>query len=124
MALLLFPLGFAADAALASGVRLARNDPEVQFTAVDVDPGDTYGHMITKLIAIAGAVAGERVRTAIETVKVVKHTEKQYYGSLTDTPAKIIQKQTVKGIDAFSGATITSEAIINATAKALAKGIK
>ncbi len=60
----------------------------------------------------------------IESSKVVKHTEKQYYGSLTETPAKIIQKQTVKGIDTFTGATITSEAIINATAKALAKGVK
>jgi len=60
----------------------------------------------------------------IEAIKVVKHTEKQYYGSLTDTPAKIISKQSVKGIDSFSGATITSEAIINATAKALAKAVK
>lgn len=58
----------------------------------------------------------------IESVKVTQHREKQFYSSLTDTPAKIIDKQSVKGIDATSGATITSEAIINATAKALAKG--
>jgi uncharacterized protein with FMN-binding domain len=57
----------------------------------------------------------------IESVKITKHSEKQYYSALTDTPRKIIEKQGVKGVDATSNATITSEAIINATAKALAK---
>ncbi len=56
----------------------------------------------------------------IESVRVTEHREKQFYSSLTDTPRKIIEKQSVVGIDATSGATITSEAIINATAKALA----
>lgn len=60
----------------------------------------------------------------IQAVKVAKHTEKQYYASLTNTPAQIIAKQGVKGVDAFASATITSEAIINATAKALASGAK
>lgn len=58
----------------------------------------------------------------ITSVKVISHREKQYYSSLTDTPSKIIAKQGVKGVDATSNATITSEAIINATAKALASG--
>lgn len=53
-------------------------------------------------------------------VRVVEHREKQFYSALTDTPRKLIAKQGVTGIDATSGATITSEAIINATAKALA----
>ncbi|MEQ8788363.1 MAG: FMN-binding protein [Pirellulaceae bacterium] len=56
----------------------------------------------------------------IETVRVTKHREKQFYSSITDTTANIIAKQGVKGVDATSNATITSEAIINATAKALA----
>ena len=60
----------------------------------------------------------------IEEVKITGHTEKQYYGSLNETPRQIIAKQGVKGVDAFSSATITSEAVINATAKALASGIK
>jgi uncharacterized protein with FMN-binding domain len=60
----------------------------------------------------------------IESVRVVQHREKQFYSALTDTPAKIITKQGIKGIDATSSATITSEAIINATAKALASGAK
>ena len=55
----------------------------------------------------------------IESVRVVEHREKQFYASLTETPQKIIEKQSVRGIDATSNATITSEAIINATAKAL-----
>ncbi len=60
----------------------------------------------------------------IEDVKVTQHKEKQYYSALTDVPAQIIAKQGVKGVDATSRATITGEAIINATAKALAQGAK
>lgn len=60
----------------------------------------------------------------IESVKVTDHREKQCYASLTDTPRKIIAKQSVKGIDTTTGATITSEAIINATAKALSAAMK
>jgi uncharacterized protein with FMN-binding domain len=55
----------------------------------------------------------------IEDVKVSKHKEKQFYSALTDVPRQIIDKQTVKGVDATSRATITAAAIINATAKAL-----
>jgi uncharacterized protein with FMN-binding domain len=57
----------------------------------------------------------------ISDVKVTKHTEKQWYSSITDTRRQILLKQGAKGVDATSGATITSEAILNATLKALAK---
>lgn len=57
----------------------------------------------------------------ITDVKVTQHREKQFYSSITETPKAIIEAQAVTGIDTTSGATITSEAIINATAKALAK---
>lgn len=60
----------------------------------------------------------------IESVRVTEHREKQFYSALTDTPRKIIAKQGVQGIDTTSSATITSEAIINATAKALAGGMR
>jgi uncharacterized protein with FMN-binding domain len=60
----------------------------------------------------------------IEDVKITQHKEKQFYSSLTDTPAQIIAKQGVKGVDTTSHATITSVAIINASAKALASGAK
>lgn len=60
----------------------------------------------------------------IESVKVTDHKEEQFYSALTDTPNQIIAKQGVKGVDATSRATITAEAIINATAKALASGAK
>ena len=60
----------------------------------------------------------------IDDVKVTQHTEKQFYGSLTETPKQIILKQGVKGVDTYTSATITSEAIINACAKALAMGMK
>jgi uncharacterized protein with FMN-binding domain len=75
-----------------------------------------YSGQVTVEVSVASSKIAE--------VKVTKHAEKQYYGSLTDTPAQIIAKQTVKGIDTFASATITSEAIINATAKALASGVK
>ena len=60
----------------------------------------------------------------IESVRVTQHTEKQFYSAITDTTARIIAKQGVKGVDMTSGATITAEAIVNATAKALANGMK
>lgn len=69
-------------------------------------------------IEVEVRVAGRR----IESVKVTKHSEKQFYAALNDTPNQIISKQSVNGIDATSRATITSQAIVNATAKALAKG--
>lgn len=56
----------------------------------------------------------------LESIEVTKHREKQFYSALTDTPARIIAKQSVQGVDATTNATITSEAIINAAAKALA----
>lgn len=67
------------------------------------------------------------VKTAggrIESVRIVSHREKQFYTALADTPQQIVDKQTVKGIDAVTGATITSEAIITATARALASSLK
>ncbi|MCA9126099.1 MAG: FMN-binding protein [Planctomycetales bacterium] len=57
-------------------------------------------------------------------LKVVSHQEKQFYSALDDTPQQILREQSVNGIDGFSGATITSAAIVNATAKALAKGAR
>ncbi len=57
-------------------------------------------------------------------VRVTQHREKQFYAALTDTPAQLIKKQSVQGIDATSRATITSQAIVNAAAKALAKGAR
>ncbi len=72
-----------------------------------------------KMITVEVVVAGGKITSC----KVTQHQEKQFYSSLTDTPARIIAKQTVKGIEATSGATITSEAIINASAKALSQGM-
>lgn len=53
-------------------------------------------------------------------VEVTEHKERQFYAAMTDTPRQLIDKQSVKGIDATTGATVTAEAIVNATAKALA----
>ncbi|MCE9528612.1 MAG: FMN-binding protein [Planctomycetales bacterium] len=76
-----------------------------------------------------GYEANVRIQVAVRggkitSVKVTQHREKQYYSSISDTAAKIISKNGVKGVDATSGATITSEAIINATAKALSAAAK
>ncbi len=57
----------------------------------------------------------------IQSVNVTNHREKQFYSAISDTPTKIIAKQHVKGVDTTTNATITSEAIVNATAKALVK---
>jgi uncharacterized protein with FMN-binding domain len=79
---------------------------------------DSYGYsgQVEAEVTVAGG--------KIANVQVTRHTEKQYYSSITDTCAQIIKKQGAKGVDATSGATITSEAILNASLKALAKGQK
>lgn len=57
----------------------------------------------------------------IEDVKVTDHHEKQFYSALNDVPRQILAKQSVKNIDATSRATITAEAIVSASAKALSR---
>lgn len=56
----------------------------------------------------------------ITDVRVTQHHDKQFYAAMTETPALIIEKQSLRDIDATTGATVTSDAIVNATAKALA----
>lgn len=72
------------------------------------------------LLEVAVTVRKQRITA----VRVVRHEEKQYYSSFTDVENQIIQKQSVQGIDATSGATITAEAIISAAAKALGQGTR
>jgi uncharacterized protein with FMN-binding domain len=60
----------------------------------------------------------------IQSVRVTEHQEKQFYSALSETPKRIVEKQGVRGVDAVTGATMTSEAIINAAAKALAGGMQ
>ncbi len=69
-------------------------------------------------------VAVQVANGRIEAVKVTNHQEKQFYSALTDTEASILRLQSVRGVDGTSGATITSQAIVNAAAKALAEAAK
>ncbi|MGE5293947.1 MAG: FMN-binding protein [Solirubrobacterales bacterium] len=93
------------------------------FDTLDVGrvPDGTY---TAESIAYAGPLRVEvEVKGGrIQAVRVTKHEEKQFYGAMADTPKQIVAKQGVKGVDAVTGATMTSEAILNATAKALAGG--
>lgn len=75
-----------------------------------------YGGPVRVEVAVAGG--------KLTDVRVTSHQEKQFYASLTDVPAQLLRKQSVRGIDATSRATITSQAIVNATAKALAQGAR
>ena len=59
----------------------------------------------------------------IQSLTITSLSDKQYYHAVEQTVQRILRKQTVKGIDAISGATITSEAVVRATARALAQGI-
>jgi uncharacterized protein with FMN-binding domain len=72
-------------------------------------------------LGYSGQVGVEVTMTGgrIAGVKVTQHTEKQYYSAIVDTTRQIVAKQGAKGVDATSGATITSEAIINASLKAV-----
>ena len=79
-------------------------------------PGSSIGY--TGPVDVEVSVAGGKITD----VKVTQHHEKQYYSSITETCASLIKKQGAKGVDATAGATITSEAIINGSLKALSKG--
>lgn len=60
----------------------------------------------------------------IVSVNITRHKEDRVFSSTTVVPKRIVEKQGVKGVDAVTGATVTSGAIINAAAKALASGMK
>ncbi len=95
------------------------------FDTLDVArvPDGTYR---ASSIAYAGPLHVEVIVKGrrIQVVRVTEHEEKQFYAALTETPKRIVEKQGVRGVDAVTGATMTSEAIINATAKALAGGMR
>jgi uncharacterized protein with FMN-binding domain/predicted Rdx family selenoprotein len=95
------------------------------FDALDVTqiPDGTYA---ASSIAYAGPLHVEVIAKGggIQSVRVTEHQEKQFYSALSETPKRIIEKQGVRGVDAVTGATMTSEAIINGTAKALAGGMQ
>ena len=106
-------------------IKLARANVEAVrlFAAIDVArlPGGVYeGASIgfNGLVHVAVTVRGGR----IEAAKVTEHVELQFYSAVEDTPAAIVREQGVAGVDATTGATITSNAIVNAAAKALAAG--
>ncbi len=86
-------------------------------------PDGVYQHQIE---AYAGpmTVAVTVQNARIQSVRVVQHKEKQFYTAIADTTTRIVEKQSVKGIDLTTGATITAEAIVNATAKALSQGMR
>ncbi len=69
-------------------------------------------------VHVAVAVKAGRITS----VSVTGHEEKQFYAAITDTTAAIVKEQGIKGVDATTGATVTANAIMNATAKALATG--
>ncbi|MSU20220.1 MAG: FMN-binding protein [Pedosphaera sp.] len=78
-----------------------------------------------KSLGYSGNVEVEAVVKAgrIESLNVAHHSDRQYYHAIEETTRRILARQTVSGVDAISGATITSEAVIRASAKALAEGM-
>jgi len=71
-------------------------------------------------VEVKVAVAGGK----IEKVEVGPNQEDIFYTAFTDIPASLVECQGLKGVDSITGATVTSEAIVNAAAKALANGMK
>lgn len=104
----------------------ARESQEVMrlFDALDVSriPDGTYPG---KSLGYAGSVEVEVAVKAgrIKDIHVTQNPDRQYYRAVEDTIRRILNRQTVNGVDAVSGATFTSEAVIRASAKALAEGM-
>ena len=92
------------------------------FNQLDIEkvPDGTYSSSATGF----GGVMYLNVtvtRGRIASVEVTQHRETySYYSRAIPVARKIVSKQGIKGVDAVSGATITSDAIINAVVKALA----
>jgi len=55
----------------------------------------------------------------IAMVEVTHHEEDWFFTSLKDIPRQLVTQQGFEGVDAVTGATVTSVAIVNAAAKAL-----
>ncbi len=62
--------------------------------------------------------------TRIGGIRILQHNEKQFYSAFTDTVDQIVKTQDVRNVDATTGATWTSEAVINAAATALSGAMK
>ncbi|MDP6542390.1 MAG: FMN-binding protein [Phycisphaerae bacterium] len=70
------------------------------------------------------SVEVEVISGKITTAKVTRHKDDIFFTSITKTPKIIVDKQSVEGIDAVSGATVTCEAIVNAATRALSDGMR
>ena len=84
-----------------------------------IPDGTTTGTSLAYVgdLTVAVTVEGGRMTS----IQVTENRDKQFYSALTDTPLQLIKKQALRGVDATTGATITSQAIIDATARALAR---
>lgn len=71
-------------------------------------------------VEVAVEVKGGRIVSA----RVARHKEDMPLTSLTDIPARTVARQGLDRIDAVTGATISSEAVMNAAAKALGGAAK
>jgi len=77
-------------------------------------------HAFRGPLSVEVKVKGGRILS----VRIAKHREGRVLSAFKDVPKQIVEKQGIAGVDAVTGATVTSEAIINAAAKALKSGMK
>jgi len=66
-------------------------------------------------VAVTVAVADHAIRR----VEVIDHKEDWFFRALEDVPRQMVAQQGFEGVDAVTGATVTSMAIMNAAANAL-----
>ncbi len=86
--------------------------PDGTYTGVS----EGFKGQLTIEIVMAGGI--------ISNVKVTKHKEDQPYRSIQDIPQQIVETQNLAHVDAITSATVTSNAIISATARALKSAMK
>ena len=87
--------------------------PDGSYTATTTG----YGGPLTIKVVIDGG--------NIESVEVIRHWETYSYLIMAlPTTRQIVTKQGFEGVDVITGATVTSDAIINAAAKALVNAMK
>ena len=81
----------------------------------------------SRTVTVQGYHAPLQVRVTVadgklKAVEVTEHAEEQFNQSLVETPRRILEAGSVFGLDAVTGATYTSEAILRGTGKAALGG--
>lgn len=105
-----------AQAGVSAMQALMANPPENLANGTYTASAPGYvGEVQVVVMVVGGNIAG---------VRVSQHRESRPINALSVVPSRIVEKKGIDGVDAVTGATVSSDAVINAAAKAIAESAK